>query len=273
MNNLEFLEKLAYSIIKEETDNASEWSVSIQYTSLPNSGIESGVVLESLEIYISIDPRFVLDEKSKTYLKSKGRKTDISTVVEDIVRHEIGHVKYCPRNNSLEEEIAQGVFDGLYKGWHKCECSPSLYEDGFSRIISPEGVKYGGYLINGFEDIIVNSHVVNSLRRKKRNFAGLACFYYNNARNVGEFQPVEAFLLRVNELLWMDKKDKNFLKEIYSIDPRISRKVEKCTNELFRELHLRKGESNLEYNLSVLSHEDRWKNYAETFAKIAFELL
>jgi hypothetical protein len=71
----------------------------------------------------------------------------------------------------------------------------------------------------------------------------------------------------------MNENERKFLKPYHTSNFLISSKIEKCKKRFFDELDLKNGIENLEYNLSILMNKNMWELQAETFAKIASELL
>jgi hypothetical protein len=210
-----------------------------------------------IKIYIS--PTFELDQKSINFLKRSNRRPDITSIVTDILRHEIAHWEYpkfsrkgCPYDLFLAEEIFDNVNRGL---------PPSLRS-------------YSDYVANVFMDIIANLIVASTLMKRRENYAGQVWFYYDQGMaNAARFSPFYDFFIRIQSYLWMRPEEIKFLRSFFNSEPSISTKIEKCVGRFFDELELKRGVRYSEYNLAILLEKERWGKYAEIFARISSELL
>jgi hypothetical protein len=234
------------------------YSIEINFAS-PERGQISGwnnLKENIIELYIS--PKFKLDERSIKFLKEEGKEPNIVSIVEDIVRHEIGHWEYpkfskrgCPYDWFSAEEIINGTNKGLPKQHRNLR----------------------DYVANAFMDVVDNLNVAAYLRERGETFAGQVWFYYDQGSVKGEYSPFYDFFVRIQEDLWMNERERKFLNPYHISDPLISSKVKECKKRFFDELNLENGTENLRYNLSILLNKNEWEQQAETFARIASELL
>lgn len=217
---------------------------------------ENSLKENEIELYIS--PEFKLDARSIKFLEEEDKEPNVFSIAVDIGRHEIGHWEFpkyskmgCPYDWFLAERIINGTNKGL-PGKHR---------------------SFRDYVANAFMDIVDNLNVAAHLRERGENFAGMVWFYYDQGSAVGGYSPFYDFFVRIQEDLWMNEREREFLKPYHTSDSSLSLKIEKCKEIFFDELDLKNGIENLEYNLLILMMRNMWELQAETFAKIASELL
>jgi hypothetical protein len=234
------------------------YSIEINYAYPEVGQISGGNSLKENVIELYISPEFKLDERSSKFLEEEGKEPNVVSIAVDIGRHEIGHWEYpkfsrrgCPYDWFLAERIINGTNKGL----------PEQHRN------------LRDYVANAFMDIVDNLNVAAYLRERGENFAGQVWFYYDQGSIVKKYLPFYDFFVRIQEDLWMNENERKFLKPYHTSNFLISSKIEKCKKRFFDELDLKNGIENLEYNLSILMNKNMWELQAETFAKIASELL
>jgi len=243
-------------IIKKEYGIGYSIEINFAYPRIGQIGGENNLKENVIELYIS--PEFKLDEKSIKFLEEEGKEPNVVSVAVDLGRHEIGHWEYprhsrrgCPYDWFLAERIINGTNKGL----------PEKHRN------------FRDYVANAFMDIVDNLNVASHLIERGENYAGQVWFYYDQGNAVKEYSPFYDFFVRIQEDLWMNDREREFLKPYHTSDSSLSSKIEDLEKRLFDELGLKNGIKNLEYNLPILMNKNMWELQAETFAKIASELL
>jgi hypothetical protein len=243
-------------IIKREVGIG--YSVEINFVSPGIGQISGGNELRENVIKLYISPEFKLDERSTKFLEEEEKEPNLISIAKDVGRHEGGHweyPKYSRRGCPYDWFLAERIIDGTNKG------------------LPEQHRNFRDYVANAFMDIVDNLNVAAYLRERGENFAGQVWFYYDQGNAVKEYSPFYDFFVRIQEDLWMNENEKEFLKPYHTSDPSLSLKIEESKKRFFDELGLKNGIKNLEYNLSILMNKNMWELQAETFAKIASELL
>ena len=251
------IKEVVKEIVKKEAGGiAYSFDVIIAKTS--NGQIEASNDLSKNQIVIYISPSLKLDQRSKDYFSDYGYNSDedrLIKIVADMARHEIGHWEYpsgsgygCPYDLFKAEEIYEAVRRKL----------PSHLKEA------------SGYVSNAFMDIIDNTNVAYHLqKRKNEHFAGEVWFYYDQGTQNNGYSPFYDWFIRIQEDLWMNNRDKEFLSHYHNQDSSIQQLIEELEEEFFVRLGLTKGN----YNLDILMDKEEWKHQASVFAELAAKLL
>jgi len=115
-------------------------------------------------------------------------------------------------------------------------------------------------------DIAVNTNIESVLRREGDHFKGVVLFYYDQGGLHGTFSDFYSFFVRIQELLWMTKEDKELLEKFH---PK-KQKILKAVTGFLEESQLF---GSLKTIAQELNRKSEWSTLSGIFAKYAIPFL
>lgn len=214
--------------------------------------VSAGIAPHGWGIEMSVNPDFssVMDNKTTTYLEDKQSQTAPLQECHDVLVHEVGHWKHCPKDNGIHVNV---FLEQAGKAIRECGKDPTE---------SMGDKDAAGYLVNVIEDILNNTAC-----KTDTSMSGQVVFWKEQGESAPEkkYSPLYEAFVKLNLHLWGDKADKKFLKEYFANDSTAIRAYEKIVKEL-------KLEENLK-SKDFITSESNWERTAYVMAKYLAPLM
>lgn len=199
--------------------------------------------LSSQIIKILIDPEF-MNSAQNTNL--------IYKTLLDIGRHEIGHWEY-PRGSK------RGCPFDVYHG-------VEIYDSIFDVLADHKKAALTDFVTNAFVDIIDNLNLEVEMKKRGMHLDGVVQFYYDQGLSAKTFTPFYSFFIKIQEKLWMTRKDKELLRRFHPDIPGIDDAASEFINEV-------DAVHSMENNNEILMDKYSWPEFSRIFAKLAVPFL
>lgn len=201
-----------------------------------NPHISASMTPRNYDIEIKINPEWYPSKRAEKWAEKNGVEDYFVSTLEDMIRHESGHWKYCPKNTINHAEIIDAVFDVLEK-------------EGKS--------EHTERVVNMFEDIIVNRGL-----KRKHKMVGQVLFWDDQLRHGIESlsyisADYEAFLkLHICGKICSYKDSQYPIRGYFSNENKINEIVSQIAKEL-----------GIKHDISPLFDEEKWPELAKKFAR------
>ena len=214
--------------------------------------VSAGIAPHGWGIEMSVNPDFssVMDGKTTTYLEDKQSQTAPLQECHDVLVHEVGHWKHCPKDNGIHVNV---FLEQAGKAIRECGKDPTQ---------NMGDKDAAAYLVNVIEDILNNTAC-----KSDTSMSGQVVFWKEQGESSPnkKYSPLYEAFVKLNLHLWGDKADNKFLKEYFANDSTAVRAYEKIVKEL-------KLEENLK-SKDFITSEDNWERTAYIMAKYLAPLM
>lgn len=208
--------------------------------------VSAGIAQHGWGIEMSVNPDFssVMDGKTEQYLKANGSQTAPLQECNDMLVHEVGHWKHCPKDNDTHVNV---FMEQAGKAIRECNRDPTE---------SMGGKDSAGYLVNVIEDILNNTAC-----KEQTSMAGQIVFWKEQGESTPnkKYTPLYEAFVKLNLHLWGEKEDRKFLNGYFANDAKANKAYEKIAKELSLEENLKSKD--------FIADESNWGRISYVMAK------
>jgi hypothetical protein len=215
-----------------------------------------------IEIKVNKNWNPMENKKIANYIQKKGISDSIEHAIADVTRHEVNHWKKCPYDLTRHLEIIDSVAEVFEKAG-----KTAFIKTRDGKEVPSKEVKY---VVNAFEDVIVNANV----RAENKEAGNGTVIFFKDQKSYTPFY--EAFV-KLNIKIWGDDIDADLLdmksKGIKEWIKNLFKRKSNVDKTVDRILSAWGCSSDLEKNLRKLNDMNKWTKLAKIFAKEMLPLL